>query len=236
MRKSHNFRVVSYNIHQCIGRDGRCDPTRVAGVLQALNADVCGLQEVGACRSDSTTLQQLEYLAAMTNLFALAGTTWFRNDTLNYYGNALLTRWPVEHVQYYDLSVANREPRGALKAILQVREQRIAVIVTHLGLSAAERRQQVQRLLDCVCQDTVDATVLLGDFNEWWPWSRVQQQLTRYFGRMPRPRTFPAAWPILALDRICLTPTPMLHGVQTFHSPEAKWASDHLPLYGDFPI
>jgi len=38
------LRVASYNIHQCVGTDGRRDAGRVADVLRELDADVIGLQ------------------------------------------------------------------------------------------------------------------------------------------------------------------------------------------------
>jgi endonuclease/exonuclease/phosphatase family metal-dependent hydrolase len=39
-------RIVSYNIHGCVGTDGRRDAERVAAVLEALAPDVVALQEV----------------------------------------------------------------------------------------------------------------------------------------------------------------------------------------------
>ncbi len=38
--------VASYNIHQGVGWDGRRDPSRIPQVLQDLDADIIGLQEV----------------------------------------------------------------------------------------------------------------------------------------------------------------------------------------------
>src|SRR2546423_1878025 len=40
------LRVATYNIHRCIGTDGRHDPGRIARVLNEIHADVIGLQEV----------------------------------------------------------------------------------------------------------------------------------------------------------------------------------------------
>ena len=43
-----NMRLVlaTYNIHRCVGRDGRYDPGRIRDVVQELDADVIALQEV----------------------------------------------------------------------------------------------------------------------------------------------------------------------------------------------
>jgi endonuclease/exonuclease/phosphatase family metal-dependent hydrolase len=40
------LKVVTYNVHRCIGVDGRHDPARVASVLKEIDADIIGLQEV----------------------------------------------------------------------------------------------------------------------------------------------------------------------------------------------
>jgi len=42
--------------------------------------------------------------------------------------------------------------------------------------------------------------------------------------------SFPSRLPFLALDRILAHPREMLAGVEVFHSPLARLASDHLPL------
>ena len=40
------FSVASYNIHRCIGIDKRYDPERIIRVMQELQVDIIGLQEV----------------------------------------------------------------------------------------------------------------------------------------------------------------------------------------------
>ena len=41
-------KIVSYNVHRAIGRDRRCEPERILGVLREIDADVVALQEVEA--------------------------------------------------------------------------------------------------------------------------------------------------------------------------------------------
>ncbi len=41
-----DLRVATYNIHQCVGRDGIENPRRIADVLGEINADIVALQEV----------------------------------------------------------------------------------------------------------------------------------------------------------------------------------------------
>ena len=40
------LKVATYNIHGWVGTDGLLDFSRVAGVLRASGASICGLQEV----------------------------------------------------------------------------------------------------------------------------------------------------------------------------------------------
>ena len=39
------IRVATYNIHACVGTDGRHDPDRIASVVAELDADIVAMQE-----------------------------------------------------------------------------------------------------------------------------------------------------------------------------------------------
>jgi endonuclease/exonuclease/phosphatase family metal-dependent hydrolase len=75
-----------------------------------------------------------------------------------------------------------------------------------------------------------DATILLGDINEWWLWGRPLRWLHRRFGTSPAPRTFPARWPFLSLDRVWVHPRVALTALEVAHADQGRHASDHLPL------
>ena len=108
--------------------------------------------------------------------------------------------------------------------------RRLRVVVTHLGLRAGERRQQVERLLRAVGDDAVDAPSCSGDINEWWLWGRPLRWLHRRFGASPAPRTFPTRLPVLALDRVWVHPRKVLVSLTAVDTPAARRASDHLPV------
>jgi endonuclease/exonuclease/phosphatase family metal-dependent hydrolase len=57
------FAAVSYNIHQCVGLDGRRDVARIGRVLKSLDAQLIGLQEVGTDLHDGRRSSQMDYLA-----------------------------------------------------------------------------------------------------------------------------------------------------------------------------
>jgi len=220
------MRVATYNIHACIGADGQFEPARTVTVLQEINADVVALQEVEHHIYNGYDL--LDYLAAETGLTAIAGPTLLR-DT-RHYGNAILTRLPILAVTRIDLSLPRREPRGALDVMLDWHGQRLQVVATHLGLRPWERRHQIQQLLSLFTSGRADVSVLLGDINEWLLWGRPLRWLHRYFAASPQPRTYPAQFPLFAMDRIWVHPRAILTNLKVHDSPLTEITSDHLPL------
>jgi endonuclease/exonuclease/phosphatase family metal-dependent hydrolase len=220
--------IASYNVHRCIGRDGRCDADRVAKVVHELNVDVIALQEVDSPNRAHGGLDQLLHLASATGLHPIPGPTLLRYH--GQYGNALLTRRDVRAVRRIDLKVPGREARGALDVDLEVDGAIIRVLATHLGLRAGERRLQIAILLRALVTHDAPITVLLGDFNHWVPAFRALRALDRHLGRAAVLRTFPAWRPVLALDRIWVRPASALAGVHVHATPLARAASDHLPV------
>lgn len=218
--------VATYNVHRCVGRDGRHDPERTLAVLQMLDADIIALQELE---------WQPKHALGLLNLFAtrldyrsIPGPTLLRSD--GHYGNAILTRFSVDDVQHVDLSVPRREPRGVVSATLSNGQSRWRVFATHLGLRPRERRRQMRQLLAALPPNADDPTILLGDLNEWFLWGRPLRWLRAHFGNMPARRTYPAVFPLFALDRIWVKPRAQLLSMATCASDVARIASDHLPL------
>lgn len=220
------LRLATYNIHRCVGCDGHCDPDRILGVIREMQLDVLALQEVESCHYKGEEL--LEYLGRETGMHSLAGPTLLRGTRS--YGNALLSRMPVRDVRRLDLSFPGREPRGALDIDLELNGSGLQLVATHLGLNPAERRVQVQQLLELFRGNGSNPAVLIGDLNEWFLWGRPLHWLQGLFGKTPAPATFPAKWPMFALDRIWVRPHRSLIRVEVHDTPLARQASDHLPL------
>jgi endonuclease/exonuclease/phosphatase family metal-dependent hydrolase len=224
------FSAVSYNIHECVGADGRRDPSRIARILKATGADVIGLQEVHSDLSGGgeAELHQMDYLAKSTGFQAVAGTALQRRN--GDYGNVLLTNRRIVNIRKLDLSIQGREPRGAIDADLDIDGEAVRVMVTHLGLLPWERRFQVTQLLTALSEERAETVVILSDINEWLPNSRSIRWLQARFGHTPRLRTFPSRFPLFPLDRIWVSPPSALVQLSILNSPLTRIASDHLPL------
>lgn len=228
MSRLTTLTIASYNVHRCIGRDGRHDPGRVAKVIEELRADVVALQEVDFRYHIRRGVDQLRFLAEATGLESVWGPVLY--GPRGQYGNGLLTRHEVLAVRGIDLSVPRHQRRGALDVDLVVHGTRVRVIAAHLGLGLNERQIQVRRLLQELADHDGTPLVLLGDFNEWRPPSRPLRRLHRHFGRTPGLRSFPSNFPLFALDRIWVQPRTALAALDVHTSHWARRASDHLPV------
>jgi endonuclease/exonuclease/phosphatase family metal-dependent hydrolase len=232
-------RVVSWNVHGCVGADRRFDPLRTAEALAALAPDVALLQEVGDSRGVHPPVDQAAAIARALGLTAALGITMPREPFG--YGNVTLTRLPVRDTEAFDLSVRGREPRACLRVVVGRQGLHLTTVNLHLGLGPGERRRQLRILLDGALDGLphgeLGPLVIGGDFNDFPP-GPVSRTLGTWMvdcggagggrGFWER-RTFPASRPLLRLDRV------YAHGVRvlaahTDRSAAARAASDHLPV------
>lgn len=224
--------VATYNVHRCVGRDGRFDSARTLAMLDKLNADVIALQELEWQPEEALSL--LHQFSSRLNYRPVAGPTLLQQS--GHYGNALLTRLPIQKILRHDLSVAGREPRGALDVCLLCEDRPVRVVATHLGLRPAERRTQVEQLLATFDSHETISTVFMGDLNEWFLWGRPLRWLRAHFGKTPAPATFPSAFPLFALDRIWVKPRARLVDLKVQLGKPAHHASDHLPVLAEIEL
>jgi endonuclease/exonuclease/phosphatase family metal-dependent hydrolase len=221
-----NITVCTYNIHSWRGRGRHYDPQLTLNVLSEIRADIYALQEFYSSPEDLDDM--VYWVGKKTGLHPIPGPTLLKQKGT--YGNVVLTRFPANHIHRMDISVPGREPRGALEVRFDILHRPLRIVATHLGLSPRERRTQMLGLLELFEEDAPGISVLMGDLNEWYLWGRPLHWLRNYFGKIPEPPTFPARFPVFALDRIWVYPLKALRSVHVHDTPLARKASDHLPL------
>ncbi len=231
------IRVVTYNIHGCVGLDRRCDPARIAAVLREIDADIVCLQEVDA-RGNGLRADHAAYLGEATGRRVILGGAG--RERRGRFANAVLTRFPLLSARAIDLAVSDYEPRCAIDLDLMVGHRVLRVMATHFGLHAGERRLQANRLIAALAEPAAPsraaphAVLLVGDLNEWRGRNGGGiRALDRCLGPSETPRTFPSWMPVLPLDRIYALGPAVLRDVYVYRSPLARVASDHLPLVGN---
>lgn len=155
------------------------------------------------------------------------------------HGNAVLSKFPIVHHANRDVSVGKPERRGLLHCILEIpgHDVQVHAICTHLGLRESHRQKQLELLSRMIENDIPpDAPLLVaGDFNDWR--ETASSVLARRAGLVEvfqqaggrSPRTFPARYPLLALDRIYVRNVQVEQPVVLTGKP---WShlSDHAPL------
>jgi endonuclease/exonuclease/phosphatase family metal-dependent hydrolase len=239
------LRIATYNIHkgvQGLGPAKRLEIHNLVHAVEQFDADLVCLQEV---RSHHRKLArhfpgwpeqgQADYLLPEGYEAVYRTNALTRHGE---HGNALLSRWPVVSSGHEDVSDHRFEQRGLLHVVVQVEGKAVHVIVVHLGLLAASRDRQIQRMGHYLAREVPadERLVVAGDFNDWG--DRLHQPMAdldlRTFEGI-RLATFPSRLPVLHLDRI------YTRGLKPLHAqvPRGRaWArmSDHLPLIAEFAL
>lgn len=226
--------VASYNIHKAVGSDRKRSPARISAVIAEIGADVLALQEVDMRFGNRAGLLDLQALARDTGLVAVPVDRL--RDAHGFHGNLLLVRHgAVQEVHH--MALPGLEPRGALVSDLVIGGQELRVVSAHLGLLSGSRRLQARAVLDKLGTLDPRPLLLMGDLNEWRYGPRSSlQSLKSVFTSQSRLRSFPARYPMLALDRMMTNAQAELHDLAVHDTALARRASDHLPIKARFRL
>lgn len=227
MTSSSPLRVMTYNVHSCVGGDRRYDPERILKVLREIDADIIALQEVGGLMAGEQ--EQASFFADRLGMSVVAGPSLHRRKLP--FGNALLVRGEIIDIALVDLTVMAFAERGAIDCLAETRLGPVRILAAHLGLFAPERRKQIALIASRLAENPQPLTVLLGDFNIFGPERRHLQRIGAPMP-MPKVRSFPARRPMVSLDRIWTIPNNRLVRLAAHRTPLTRIASDHVPLVG----
>lgn len=222
--------VASYNVHKCVGIDMRRSPERTARVIAELEADIVALQEADRRFGERAGLLDLDAVRDLSGLSPVPLSA--RGRAHGWHGNLVLVRH-VEIEAVRTLQLPGLEPRGALVVDLRHRDRPLRVVAAHLGLLRTSRLAQSRALVSAL-EDADDgrSTLLMGDLNEWRTTRRssLAPLAARKGPALAPVPSFPAHFPVLALDRIMTSPCAEVLHIERHESPLARVASDHLPI------
>jgi endonuclease/exonuclease/phosphatase family metal-dependent hydrolase len=238
----NTLKVMTYNIHSCVGLDGKLAPSRIARIIRGFDPDIVALQEVDVKRNRSKGEDQAARLARELGMHVAfcctADRAWER------YGHALLTRWPATVIASGIFSGEGQlsEPRGALLARVEIAGRAIYVANTHFGLTGRDRLRQAEILLgsEWLAGTPAEAPLIVcGDFN-MSPGSQPYRLMGQRFKdaqTTARVRegyeTFPSPIPFTRLDFIFVSRDLEVERIAVVKNSQTRVASDHLPVVAE---
>ena len=227
------LRLASYNVHKCLGLDRRRAPARIGEVMAALRADIVALQEVDHRIPPRRAALPRKLAEEMTGLRSLPFAP--EGPSLGWHGQTMLVRADLDVAAIRRIVLPGLEPRGALLAEIETDAGPLRVVGVHLGLIKRYRSMQLAAIRAAISRRAVMPTAILGDFNDWS--ARGGAEALGPDFRLHAPgRSFPAAGPVGALDRVALGAGLHLEDAGVHRAAPARIASDHLPVWADIRI
>lgn len=224
------IRVLTWNIHGGVGRDGRFDLARIIDLIRGWEPDIIALQEVDSRRNLPGESPAFAFIASELGFHSVEAKTLLAKD--GEYGQMLVSRWQLGRTRIHDISVPKREPRRAIEAEIETPHGPVHVLAAHFGLSLRERRRQAQALAE-IAGSGPRTTIILGDFNDWVRGS-VQRAFALEFPGVTSHRTWPTPYPLLRLDRVFCRPAQAL--LESRIDPRGRSMSDHLPVIAEIKL
>ncbi|MEW5782675.1 MAG: endonuclease/exonuclease/phosphatase family protein [Pseudomonadota bacterium] len=240
--------IATWNIHKGFSQfNRRMVVHELRERLRALDADIVFLQEVqgrherhAARHEDWPEEPQHEFLAAEVWENHAYGCNVVYDH--GHHGNAILTRFPILASHNQDVTRLRFEKRGLLYCVVAVPElpAPLHCVCAHLSLFGRSRRHQYDALAAFIEANVPhDAPLIIaGDFNDWRgracdllaPRLGLTEAFAAAdpFARRPT-RSFPAALPLLRLDRIYVRGL-AIERCAVHHGPPWSMLSDHAAL------
>jgi len=238
---------MTYNVHSCVGTDKRTSPERISDVIALYRPDVVALQELDVKLFRSGMVDQAKVIADYLNMHFHFHPSFSLEK--GYFGNAILSRYPVQLVKADELPTFNHrrplEKRGALWVNVRIDGTLINLINTHLGLNSRERQSQINTLLGTEWTGSpkcASPAILCGDFNAS-SLSRVYKKIETKFNDVQKRvdgyrahNTWPSRFPFMRIDHIFVSHDVAATSASVPRTTLTRLASDHLPLVVDMKL
>ncbi len=242
--KTRTYRLLSWNVHHCVGIDRKHSVERIADSIRELNPDVVALQELEVNHKRSQRIHQPRRIAELLSMdHHYHPARMIRGAG---FGNAVFTRHAMREVRTAHLPrFLFLQKRGAVWMSVELDGHSVQVINTHFGLMRSERNMQARALCGDGWLDHPECRenpkIVCGDFNAT-PMSRVYKMLDSTLSDAmklagdPKVRTWPSVLPLVRYDHVFVCEGIRAHRVEVPKTPQIRLASDHLPVVMDFEV
>jgi endonuclease/exonuclease/phosphatase family metal-dependent hydrolase len=228
----------------------RANLVKIARLIQRLEADIVALQEIDENSRWSGSFDHLAFLREHTGLpHAAFGINNRRTGRYHLnYGNAVLSRFPIVHVETVPFGPGKLGEKGFVFVEIDLgKRKRLPLFNIHMNhRSRPQRLRQISRLMHYLDEQRVHRAahwgtppLVCGDFNNPSHKPDATATLLGYFEQtsnytlLPKTgRTFPSLWPARALDYVFLP--------EQCREPQAEIVrcllSDHRPVLVEFSL
>jgi endonuclease/exonuclease/phosphatase family metal-dependent hydrolase len=256
---TQRLRLVTFNIAHGRGltpiqgltssRKLRLNLRRISDLLGKLGADLVALQEIDECSVWAGNFDHLDYLRAHAGFpHAAFGINNRRSGLVNLsYGNALLSRYPIEEIETIVFGKKRVGEKGFLFTEVNVGGRVVPIVNLHLHFSSRQKRMvQLDLLVNWLRTKERERggqwaipPIVCGDFNT--PdtgddaTASLFSHLNDYGDYSLHPvmgATFPSPMPRRALDFVFVPP-----GCKAVKSEVVRsFLSDHRPVLVEFSV
>jgi endonuclease/exonuclease/phosphatase family metal-dependent hydrolase len=224
------LRVLTYNIRNGIGLDGKTDFDRIASVIRSINPHVVALQEVDSVTDRMDGADVLKILAEKTGMHYRYGPAIsFQGGK---YGNGVLS--VEEPIGYSYIPLPGRQER---RSLLKVEFENFILYGTHLNNRFAGDRHGSVMIIDYEAHGSEKPVILAGDMNDE-PGTRTIELLSENWKQLSgNDFTFRSDKPDRCIDYIFGLKIEGIHyEVLQKVVVNEPVASDHLPVFVDVII
>ncbi len=219
------LRMMTYNVHNCIGTDEKTDFQRVADVIAAQSPDIVALQELDSVttRNPVFVLQVLAQKTAMP--YYIFGPTLF-NYQGGKYGLGILSK--EKPISWFQVTIPSE---NEIRTALFVEFENYYFCSTHFPLNADERTNASA----IVCEEAakLDKPVFLGGDLNASPAEQSIIRLRQHFTMFNNigEGTYPSAAPTILADYLLGYPIDYSFEILEKEVIAEPVASDHRPFF-----
>ncbi len=253
----HAVRVMSYNVHGCVGSDGRLAPERIAQLIAQYDPDIVALQELegpslpgqaetAEAAGPAVPERLHEIVEHLQRDFLFGSALYWASDGFD---SAVVARRPLRVLRAGRLVFAadRKDPsaRGALWVEIEMGGAPVQVLNTHLGHDARQRLAHIEELLGPEWLGGPRQSgplVICGDLNSS-PRGRAYRRLARRFRdaqvglvRHRAKRTYFSRYPWVRIDHVFVNRHWEVVAAEVPRADLAVRASDHLPVVVDLRL